>query len=749
MKNSYLFIACLFLLMGQRGWSMSVTKTVHFSHSELNFDTIKGGDGQLYMKMSYQGMEAEENVGFPTLPIKYVSIPLPYTADDITLSTHCSNTTSHILNARLFPVQEQDITSLENKERKFTPCESSIYASASCYPSEQVKITDVSCTGYGNRNVVIAVYPVVYYPVENRYNFCEDIEIIISYKYSHQRGQMLTRSTSTFDIGLPFYEYCIITNHQLENSFTRLLAWIREKGINAGVVRIEDIRTNNYVQNGDTVSNINDNAGKLRQYLQYAKKYGDTKYVLMGGNDSILPIRYGSRAESLLPDCQIPSDLYFSELNSNWNEDGDIYYGENKSSMDYGSELQVGRLLCTNSDEVKNYTDKLLRYELKPGNGDTSYLSKIFCSQADQMQNTQESGNQGQANIIASEVQDIFPVSTILSEIPNSSDPYPTFPTGNDIISTMNQHFGYVSWFNHGNPTSITAKAGNYRNDPYGMASICGNIPYIAHETANGLDSLDNKDYPMIAYSIACDITPFDIYDEVYQGFPNIGQSFTLGQNYGGPALIGNTRVGFVSSTYKVQKLFNQQIRNHSIGTSLNIAKVNNTNDKHHHALVVNIIGCPDINIWTSTPVSFNPILSYNSTGGGMLYANNAIDSAYVCIRQFSTSTDFSQSIPYVPSSGGIILENVYNKLITLKGRNCLPQILPLYLQNTTLHGSHYLIAKDINCGSDVRIGETGKVTFDEDADYTFETNGTVTFTKNVEIKHGARLCIKSSNINY
>ena len=91
----------------------------------------------------------------------------------------------------------------------------------------------------------------------------------------------------------------------------------------------------------------------------------------------------------------------------------------------------------------------------------------------------------------------------------------------------------------------------------------------------------------------------------------------------------------------------------------------------------------------------------------------------------------------------------LFTMLITLTGKNCLPQILPLTIQNATLQGSHYVIAKDVTCGSDVREGTQGDVIFDEGADYTFETKGTFVLSKGVTIKRGAKLQIIPSEINY
>ena len=42
-----------------------------------------------------------------------------------------------------------------------------------------------------------------------------------------------------------------------------------------------------------------------------------------------------------------------------------------------------------------------------------------------------------------------------------------------------------------------------------------------------------------------------------------------------------------------------------------------------------------------------------------------------------------------------------------------------------------------------------GDVTFEQDSDFTFETKGTFTLTKDVEIKLGAQLKVIPSEINY
>ena len=734
MKNiSQLLLIYLLLFLGQRAQGQSVTRKVHFTQTELKCSTITGDDGLVYSHLSYPGTENDYyNPGYPTLPIKYVTIPLPYTADDISLSVRCFNTTSNAISKRIYPIQEPEVTFIEYTKKGFTPCVRSIYESVAPYPSEQARIAEISCVGYGDRLVVVAVYPITYIPVENRYEFYEDVELTLTYNHSSNRAETLTRSTRTIDIGIPFYEYCVITSQNLKDAFTRLIAWKREKGLNAGVVCKEDILSNTYCSVGDTVSFINDDAGKIRQYLQYSYASGVTKYVLFGGNSSVLPIRYGTgfkdcwtnpHYDPQIPnDYKIPSDFYF------------------------GAELYVGRILCTNSVEIHNYIDKLLRYEMNPGNGDFSYLKKALFTQSDEMQRDHEQEN------IAAQLQSVFLIDTIFSEIPSYNDPTPTAPYGNNVIAKMNEHYGYVSWGGHGHPNGITVKSNGCADSfHYAITSVQGIIPYIEQETANGLDNLTNKDYPMFAYSISCTITPFDVFNE-YTEFPNIGQSFTLGKNYGGPVLVGNTRYGWVGNSMSLQKKFNEGLMTDPmVGFAQNYAKLNyHTGNSRSHYLrhSSNIIGCPNIRIWTDIPKLFSATLSYNSNNY-VITANNSITNAEIGVRDITQTNEVIDNISFCPPQGSKTLSNVQNSLITLTGINCLPQILPLTIQNTPLHGTHHAIVKDVTCGKNVRGGTQGDVTFEQDADYTFEIKGTFELKEGVEIKQGAQLEVITSEINY
>ena len=144
----------------------------------------------------------------------------------------------------------------------------------------------------------------------------------------------------------------------------------------------------------------------------------------------------------------------------------------------------------------------------------------------------------------------------------------------------------------------------------------------------------------------------------------------------------------------------------------------------------------------------FSATLSYNSNNY-VISANNSITNAEIGVRDITQTNEIIDNISFNPSQGPMTLVGVENCLISITGKNCLPQIMPLTIQNAVLHGTHHAIVKDVTCGKDVRAGSQGNVTFEEDSNYTFEIKGTFELTKGVEIKQGAQLKVIPSEINY
>ena len=676
--------------------------TLLFDRKQVQLETISvnGDSSSSYIKVGYgksQDVGYVEQPGHPQLPFLHIIISLPHEAENVEVTGNAEGRISFTLEYKVFPAQHPVPTGIDYETPAFCQGDSGVYGGK--YPASPVSLTDVSCFGKGNRLVGINVYPITYYPQNGICELAEKMSIRVSYTLGRAGQKARVIESDRCPTSLPFYEYCIITSRELSAAFSRLIGWKRQEGLSAGVVCVEDILADPAIK-GDTVSSLYDDAAKIRQYLQYTYKYGNTRYVLFGGNDTIVPVRYGTGMNNTFnyqgdkEALHIPADFYYAELNSNWNKDGDKFYGEPQDLDDYMAELSVGRLLVTNTDDIENYTDKLLRYELNPGNGDFSYLRKAIYTQADQMQMA------NQANVIADELKDVFPEKTIVEELPGPNEKSTVYPTGNDVIKEMRKRYGFVSFFNHGHPMAITVKADGLRNNPYAITSVTEEeTPWVAKENCNGLDSLENKNYPLVAYSVSCSITPFDVYEDIFKNKPCIGQSFTSGKGYGGPALIGNTRVGWIGTSFRMQKVFDKYFPYHPIGESLNLAKFTNTADRHHHALVVNVIGSPDINIWTDTPQLFQV-----NSSEEIWQVTSPTEDIQVC--KYDIASGKSSMVNYDITRSYFTRENVTNCIITLKRRNWIPKILPLFIRNISLNGRKCFFVSDMSVGSTLQEDE-------------------------------------------
>ena len=720
-----------------------VVKTLKFEEDKLSISTIKCENDSIYSSLEYKNIDTwTEKPGQPNLPVYFMRVPLPLEASDIYVDVLKRDIKTYDLVYPTIPVQIPAITSLLSSEPSFTGPNELIYAKEGTYPDKAASMAwTLNSAGVSNE-VVVALYPIVYLPRQNKVELSQSMTVSINYSIDnrttgHNKRMMHTRSS----IGLPFYEYCIITRDSLIPSFERIIAWKRTKGIDAGAVSIESILSNSYCS-GDTVSGINDDAGKVRQYLQYAYQSGKGKYVFFGGNYMSLPIRYGTGDHDSLSYMKVvdagivPTDLYFSELESNWNQDNDSFYGEPFNNMDYGPELFVGRLLCEKKLDINNYTNKMLRYEKNPGNGVFGYLKKVFFSQSD---------NSCALNIaqnVATTCSDYFDTITILSEYPSAYHSNPTLYTGTQVIDSMSvMHYGYLNWMGHGHPFAICTKSnGNNASDAYGITSVQGDIPYMMNEDGNGLDNLNNKYYPAIAYSTSCTTTPFDIYRPSFVGFPNMGQSFTMGKDYGGPAYIGNTRLGISGFTYRVQKLFNGKITQNSLGESLCYAKMDyNSNYKHYIALSTNLIGCPELHMWTNIPNYFGNIVKTDSnTSDTNLSFTAYSDTVEVAVRDVWGNDDVAL-YTFHPSYSNLTIPNGKGKLITLKALNHIPEILHLESGSAVVHGRRYVFASSATLG-----GESNSTfTVDNDADITIEKTGVLRLSGGFKVKQGARLVVR------
>ncbi len=463
-----------------------INQVINISDS-LVINSVKLADSNYYSQISLKNFDNNYIVAHPNLPCQSYTFIVPSNAINFSVSTVTSNSQIYSLISHPCPSQE-DKTS-NNLPYQFSNPDSSIYSSNNIYPQNIAVITGVGSLR-GDQLVTVTVYSCVYNPYLMELTQYHTINLTLNYTinsnlpdvkikevYKIQQELMLqtfvknnndinqysvaykpsnTSTSSLGKLGVSVNsEYVIVTSSNLISAFNEFIAWKRRKGIKVEIVSIDNIYLN---YSGDLISGINDNAGKLRQFLADAYNNGNgIKYALLAGSNNIIPIRYGRVELDPNIDPQeymnIPTDIYFADFNGDWDVDGDDKYGEASPDdrPDFYLEIGIGRVPFKSPEEVKNWTRKLIQYEMNPGNGDYAYLTKAFFTEADFMQQL----------LFSKTILDRYTWIPTASRnvFQEQGGPYtlsvPVFPKGKDIIDEYNKNYGLVTFGAHGGDCNV------------------------------------------------------------------------------------------------------------------------------------------------------------------------------------------------------------------------------------------------------------------------------------------------------
>ncbi len=592
-------------------YCFELTHRENFARDKIQISDVEL-EGETFSVIEYENFFKTNNVGEAKLPFKILEFEVPSNMYSFSISCEFSGKQLISHNGRI-EISQEDVVS--NSVDKVTAKSYKTYSS-DIFPLERVEILE---DGYrmGNIHILhVAVFPFIYNAQLDELSFVESIDLKITDASASIYAKSKVADNNVFEsklrplkmsnsvlssasisevyrprvyVGdsLPVYEYAVITSQELAPEFDKLIGFKKQKGLDAGVVCIEDILRDDAFLQGDTISGINDDAGKLRAYLMACRqsRNGDM-FVLLGGNPNVVPIRNAldncnmyvtvKSQESHPRGGHIPTDLYFSDMNGIWydveNEEFSVPLlseWNKHTKIDFNPEIYVGRISCKNKKEIYNYVSKLLKYEMSPGDGDYTYLRNFMSTQNSDMLNKK------QANIFGEKAIGLYDSHTIFD---GSYDGSKSDLTGNLLINSINaNHYGLMNFHNHAGSTAIALRyAGN--NLSYSLVSrqgVSDLFTYAPYEDAHGLDMLKNGNYPSIAYTLSCDPMPFDNivahWDDCHNekgllylpdGIYNLGDSFTIGGLYGGPAFIGNTRYGYVESSFSQELVFFDLLKN-------------------------------------------------------------------------------------------------------------------------------------------------------------------------------------------
>jgi hypothetical protein len=231
-----------------------------------------------------------------------------------------------------------------------------VYGSSEPYPSKWGSYSTGVGLNKNNERVLflsLHLYPARYVPSEKSIQCAGQIDSCITYEEPENEVEI-------YDV----FDLVIISPLEFADNLQPLISHKNDYGMNTNLVTLEEI------YNGISGR---DNAEKIKYFVKHAIDEWNVKYVLLVGDIKKLPIRrtYASWWEhSILSDLYY-GDIYNSEYqfcswDANGNDKfGERYYDNNIDDVDLYADVHVGRLACTDKNEVDVVVDKIINYEEK------------------------------------------------------------------------------------------------------------------------------------------------------------------------------------------------------------------------------------------------------------------------------------------------------------------------------------------------------------------------------------------------
>ena len=615
-----------------------ITDQLTFSLSDFDTSTVFAPDSNYYVKVScdLSNQVLTDQPGDPWLPaaVFVYSLPQGMQIDHVTINSKETTVLAAIHNL-VYPVQEPISTCMGCEIPDFVPPGEN-YNLKSFPPKAQLTTCSLPISFSHAMGVgVIKIRPVIYNIVNHELVLITNISITIHLNAAERQPVIVTERSAVADKIITAFlngivensedvddntpvvnvysnnypvdpdsvpiEYMIITTGDFAAELEPLRRWKTSKGYKTKIIILETDVYPNY-------QGI-DNAEKLRNFLiDYKTTYpNDFNFVLLAGNKDVVPIRYtlpyDTDGQPAL-EYRIISDMYYADIDGNWEVDGDGVWGEpNHDDPDFGAEIYVGRVAISEPGHATTWIEKLFCYEL-PGLGDPSYLNRVMISSSDQM------ANSDQPQQIAGFFTDFFNVDTeTFREQPSGHDPDPISPSGESIINHLSYpSVGYYFSLSHGDPNYYTCRTSGYNADDYsGVTTWQALIPYLIEGGFIGDISNNGREY--LHSSIACGLGMLDC-DVVWNYVDECFAEKDLIMEGGSIAGTYNTRNGYVSSSYlleltRIRKLVDYVVTENRFGPAHYCTKVPNAYDNLYLVYSNNYFGDPEFPVHVDYPNTF------------------------------------------------------------------------------------------------------------------------------------------------
>lgn len=373
MKKTFTLLMLLFVI------TSAYSAVIRKSYDVTNY-AITTADG--YQTISFDNMIVTGRTGEPGLPYYAVKLLLPPGHEAVSISFEGTDEVELQGYYKLYPMQYS--RPLSDKQKSLFMINSSVYESSAMYPQISTgTLTTHFMNGYAY--ALSTFTPVQYNPAEGKLSWFQTVTITIethatqkaeaalmnltsnplvkSRNISYAQNPELIAEYSSSSRSLDNYDVLIITPEMFTSAMQSLVNLYKNQGLKTNIFTVQ------YINSNITGS---DPAEKIRNLIiQEYQTYGISQVILGGDVEHVAYRGFYCAAQSsvLYEDNDIPSDLYYSALDGNWNTDGDQMWAE-IGEDDLLPDISVGRMSFSNATELASMINKTTKYQSQPVQGE-------------------------------------------------------------------------------------------------------------------------------------------------------------------------------------------------------------------------------------------------------------------------------------------------------------------------------------------------------------------------------------------
>lgn len=351
--------------------------TVKYSFQEPTLEIIDI-EGILYHRVILPDCTPAGKPGEPMIPSKgaYILLPPDSKISNIEISTGKKTLleTKFLIEpmGQPIPLNGENTNSIPTINEK-------IYSTNFFYP--QNLFTEIGTYKFrGYQILVLQLHPIKYNPVTKELFYYEDMTVSV---YTSEdfvseklfRGLEQDKFEVMKKVDNPeiseIYDEKIAEVSALDEQFDMLI--ITTETLKEGFEPLKEAHNDTNIKTEiKTLSDIgSSDLDDIRDYITYAYTNWGIEYVLIGGDDVVVPDPYlwvyGLDENTTPYETKMPSDLFYACLDGPYNYDGDDQWGETTDGEDGGdvdliAEVYVGRACVDDLDDVDNFVTKTITY---------------------------------------------------------------------------------------------------------------------------------------------------------------------------------------------------------------------------------------------------------------------------------------------------------------------------------------------------------------------------------------------------